>query len=90
MSGGFFEHQDYLLDSFADSINEIIYKNDSKEQDKYGQEIGRGYSAKTIEKFKATVEELTRLGKKLHRIDWLLSGDDGQATFHERWENNGL
>ena len=25
---------------------------------------------------------------KLHRIDWLVSGDDGEDTFHARWKED--
>lgn len=43
-----------------------------------------GYSKETIEEFKKGVTLLRQAYVYAQRIDWLMSGDDGEETFHER------
>ncbi len=42
------------------------------------------YSRETINKFKKAVRKLREAEIYAQRIDWLLSGDDGEESFHER------
>lgn len=42
------------------------------------------YTEETIAEFRKGVELLKRARVYAHRIDWLISGDDGEETFHER------
>ena len=70
MSGGFFD-----------------YQNNSCAIDKLTTEleyIGNKYSPKTIEEFQKGLKILKEADVYLRRIDYLLSGDDGEETFHER------
>lgn len=43
-----------------------------------------GYSEETLVEFRKAVEILKQAEVYAQRIDWLLSGDDGEETFHER------
>lgn len=45
---------------------------------------GYGYSKETIKEFKKAVKYLKKAQIYAQRIDWLLSGDDGEETFHKR------
>ena len=38
----------------------------------------------TLIEFKKAVEVLRLAAIYVHRIDWMLSGDDGEDNFHER------
>ena len=42
------------------------------------------YSKKTIKEFKKGIKILKMAEIYAQRIDWLLSGDDGEENFHER------
>ena len=42
------------------------------------------YSKETITEFRRAVRLLKRAEVYTQRIDWLLSGDDGEDTFHKR------
>lgn len=44
------------------------------------------YSPETIAKFKETIVALRTAAVMAKRVDFLLAGDDGEETFHERWE----
>ena len=43
-----------------------------------------GYSKATIREFKKAIDYLKKAEIYAQRIDWLLSGDDGEDGFHER------
>lgn len=88
MSGGTFNHDDYHISRIANEIEDIIVKNDSTEKDEYGYEVGHHYSAETLKKFQRAVDLLCVASVFVHRIDWLLAGDDGEDTFHERLEHD--
>lgn len=45
---------------------------------------GRRYSDETIAEFKNGIQALKKAYIYAMRIDWLLSGDDGEESFHER------
>ena len=50
----------------------------------YNDKKGNGFSEDTIQEFKLAVWYLKQAFVYTQRIDWLLSGDDGEETFHER------
>lgn len=84
MSGGYFNYsQHYLLD-MAEDIGGEILTNDSTEKNEWGDPIGRQYSPETIAEFEKAVKALKLAYVYAHRIDWLLSGDDGEDSFHKR------
>ena len=82
MSGGYFFHKDCLLEDFADDIEQIIRNNDSTELDEWGDRIGCNFSPETIEKFQQAVEHLRMARVYVRRIDYLLSNDDSEDSFH--------
>ena len=83
MSGGHFDYKQYEIENIADEIGQIILDNDSEEKDDWGDK-GHHYSAETIEQFKIAIEHLRKAKVYLHRIDWLISGDNDENSFHER------
>lgn len=49
---------------------------------------GPEYSKRTLAKFRKAIEVLREAYVYAQRIDWLLCGDDGEDTFHERLKHD--
>lgn len=88
MSGGHFDYDQYKISQIAESIESLIYQNDSKEKNEYGDSLGYGFSKETIHEFEKAVKILKEAAVYAQRIDWLVSGDDGEETFHKRLKND--
>jgi hypothetical protein len=73
MSGGHFDYAQYKIGDIADSIEQLI----SKDED------GR-YTEETIVQFCTALWLLRRAQIYAQRIDWLVSCDDGEDSFHKR------
>lgn len=72
MSGGAFDYDQYRIRDIAESIECEIYQNSDK------------YESKTIEEFKNAVDLLNKAEIYATRVDYLISGDDGEESFHKR------
>jgi hypothetical protein len=89
MSGGAFNYMQNNLNEIADQIEQRMIRNgqtvirdDYFESRTYTYEH---YTPETLAKFQQAIDTL-RLGAIMaQRIDWLLSCDDGEDTFHTRW-----
>jgi len=88
MSGGHFQGNQYRIQSIIDEIEDIILKNDAPKLDGSGYWIGYGYPPEIIEKFREGLEYLTKAQIYAQRIDWLVSGDDGEETFLKRLKHD--
>jgi len=84
MSGGHFEYQQYRLENIALEIESLIRSNGDEALNEWGDRIGRHYSEETVREFKTAVHLLRQAGIYAHRIDWLVSGDDDEESFHEQ------
>jgi hypothetical protein len=84
MSGGHFQYEQYKLQMIADEIEQLIIDNESEEVDRYGDKKGSFYSNETITEFKYALVVLKIAYVYAQRIDWLVSGDDGEDSFHRR------
>jgi len=73
MSGGHFNYEQRKISQIADDIDQLV--RDTK---------GNNFSAETIAEFKKGSEILKQAYIYAQRIDWLISGDDSEDTFHER------
>ena len=80
MSGGHFDYRQCAIGDIADSIGELIKTNHDK--DEYGYSYD--FSDTTIQEFKNARNLLRKAAIYAQRIDWLVSGDDSEDTFHER------
>ncbi len=76
MSGGAFDYIQYRIDEVADQLAKHAAAEDFQ------------YSNSTRGIFVNTVERLKYASVLLNRIDWLLSGDDGEKTFYKRLEDD--
>lgn len=81
MSGGHFDYSQYQIENIVESIEKLIEENDSKEFN---------YESKTISEFKIARELLMKAQVYAQRIDWLVSCDDSEKTFHERLKEDLL
>lgn len=98
MSGGHFDYLQYRIREISDSIEDVIAKNnveteetehDSWDYDKNGElypwaKYYYCFDDETIEKFKEGYWKLREAQVFAQRIDWLLSGDDGEDSFRKR------
>ena len=84
MSGGHFNYKQHSLLDIADDIGSAVLNNDSTANDEWGSEVSRHYSPETIAEFEKAVKALKLAYVYAQRIDWLLSGDDGEDSFHIR------
>ena len=76
MSGGKFDYNQYIIDNLAEEIDRIIQNDDKNEWYQFSEE--------TINEFKKGIEALKKAAVYVQRIDWLVSGDDGEESFHKR------
>lgn len=76
MSGGRFNYDQYTISRIADEVEGFILSNDEEE--------GYGFTPETIAEFKKGLLVLRQAFVYAQRIDWLVSGDDGEEQFHKR------
>lgn len=100
MSGGHFDYKQFEIEQIIDSIERIIENNGRKKTDeelkdefwhgpdwyeRYPEDLYHyKYPDEVIEKFKEGVDALRKAAIYAQRIDWLLSGDDGEESFLKR------
>ena len=100
MSGGAFDYKQYSIGMIADEIEQMIEKNgrlktrqelknegwrDPEWYERYPEDLSYyKYPDEVIEKFKEGVDALRKAHIYAQRIDWLVSGDDGEDSFRER------
>jgi len=84
MSGGHFDYNQYKIDQIACDIEQMILDNNSTELNEFGDTKGYSFSPETIEKFKEGLDILKLAYVYAQRIDWLVSGDDNEDSFHIR------
>jgi hypothetical protein len=100
MSGGAFDYKQWHIEQIADEVEKLIEKNgrektreELKEEgwrnddwyEKYPEDLYHyKYHDEVIEKFKEGMKALRVAAVYAQRIDWLISGDDGEESFLER------
>mgnify|MGYP003345826191 CR=1 FL=1 len=84
MSGGHFNHRQMFIADIAADIQSLIDNNDNSEPDEWGSRVGHGYSPETMAEFARAVEALRVAYAYAKRIDWLVSADDSEDSFHAR------
>jgi hypothetical protein len=86
MSGGHFDYTQYQIGRISDEVEELILKNGQKREYKeaWENEYHNEYSPEVIEKFKEGLMLLKKAEIYAQRIDWLVSGDDGEESFFRR------
>jgi len=72
MSGGEYNYIQYQLKDVADEIEHLLEKED--------------YSPETVRKIKIAADTVAKAAIMITRIDYLVCGDDGEESFHKRWD----
>ena len=80
MSGGHFSYRQHNIIEIFEAVENLILKNDTDE--------GHDFKPETIAEFQAGVTLLRRAYIYAQRIDWLVSGDDDEETFHKRLKDD--
>jgi len=88
MSGGHFQYKQYEFGYIADEIEQLIIDNDSTETNEWGDTKGCHFTPETIAEFKKGLLILRQAQVYAQRIDWLVSGDDGEDSFHNRLKHD--
>jgi len=92
MSGGHFDYAQYRINDIVNDIEQIIANNnleiaeDDKPKDDWGfdEHSYYEYPPHIIEEFKNAVKYLKIAQVYAQRVDWLVSGDDGEESFISR------
>lgn len=87
MSGGRFDYDQYKIGYIAEAIEKEIENNGRKKEKKefsWEDDFYPPYKAETIQRFSEAVKFLQLAKIYAHRIDWFLSSDDGEESFHKR------
>lgn len=81
MSGGAFDYDNYKIDETARLIQLFLDKQTDSDWDK---EFLDSLRPETVAVIKDAVYQIEKAAILAHRIDYLLSGDDGEDSFHRR------
>lgn len=92
MSGGYFEYKQYTIDELASRIERILpgenQPRDADTDDYYGDSWTKSMvaesSPETIQELRNAVRILKQAAVYAQRVDWFLSGDDGEESFRRR------
>jgi hypothetical protein len=100
MSGGHWEYLQYRFTDVAEDIEKLVAKNgqpktadelkderwhDDEWYEKYPEDkFHHKYTDQVIEEFKKGAAAIKLAQIYMQRIDWLLSGDDGEESFISR------
>jgi hypothetical protein len=100
MSGGHFDYDQHKIGNMADSIESVVENNGREKTreelkdehwcgddwyEKYPEDLYHyKYPDEVIEEFKKGIAILRQAAVYAQRIDWLLSGDDGDESFLKR------
>ena len=74
MSGGHFNGSQSPIEQIAEERERVIQLNAEEPN----------YSSETVAEFRKGLDFLRKAHIYAQRIDWLLSGDDGEDSFHRR------
>ena len=82
MSGGHFDYAQYKFEQIACDIEQEILDNDKSGEESW--EYANKFSQSTLNSFEDGIKAIRLAYIYTQRIDWLLSGDDGEDNFHKR------
>jgi hypothetical protein len=71
MSGGYFDYAQYRINDIVISVEQLISENVE-------------YSEETIHEFRVGLDMLKKAAIYAQRIDWLVSVEDNEKSFHLR------
>lgn len=84
MSGGRFDYVQSRIWQAAEEMEKLLEEIEKAEPNEYGETLE--FLPETIERFKECQWTLNRAAEMLQRVDWLVCSEDGEDSFHKRWE----
>jgi hypothetical protein len=85
MSGGRFDYKQYDLQYIADEIEQVIHEFERGDKSEWGDYPKWNFeNPQTVAEFRYAIKMLKIARIYAQRIDWLLSADDGEDSFHKR------
>lgn len=100
MSGGHWDNQQWHIDNIADGIEQEVitsgkpipkqkwdYYERQEYEETHKQPMNYAYPESTLRRMEEAVYALKRASIYAQRVDYLLSGDDGEESFEERLQN---
>jgi hypothetical protein len=82
MSGGRFGYENYKIHGIGQDILCEVKKFSTPHTDEYGQHY-EAMPKDILDAMQQVGEELIRIDKKVHDIDYFLSGDYGDSSFRD-------
>ena len=83
MSGGHFDYNQHRVREIAEDIDRLVARH---YEDEWSEAYNYGFRPEIIERFKEASHTLNQAADMAQRVDWLVSGDDGQDSFMRRWD----
>lgn len=84
MSGGHFDYQEYRIDDIADEVEQRIVNSENPDSVPEDQRWGLVENPEVLKELKRGLKVLRQAYIYAHRIDYLMSGDDGEESFLRR------
>ncbi len=90
MSGGYFSFDNYKIDEVAERVERLLHAalnghyDDDDQYSSWEKKLIANAPAELKSTFNDAVICLKKAAVYAHRIDWLLSGDDGEESFLKR------
>ena len=91
MSGGHFDYKQFEITRISDEIEQLIEINGKKRVgrlESWEEAYHYEYPPEVIQKFKEAVLSLRVAQVYAQRVDWLVSGDDGEESFMRRLDED--
>jgi hypothetical protein len=88
MSGGYFNYDQFRIGQIASDIEQLIINNGNDELNEWGEYRYMQFSPEIIAEFLHGLRVLRQAEVYAQRIDWLLSGDDNEDSFHRRLQQD--
>ena len=82
MSGGFFEYQDYRMEDIAKLLRLEIAK--CRQKPDWVDDYRKSYPEAFLSEMSKAYNMLVETQARLHRLDWVFSGDDGVECYFRR------
>ena len=79
MSGGHFNYEQYKIDQIADEVEQLILNEAKPDLEDYQR-----FTPAIVAEFERGLYALRVAAIYAQRIDWLVSGDDGEDSFASR------
>jgi hypothetical protein len=94
MSGGHFRYINRFFDEVAEEIERLVRDNDlpAVDGDPYrynpDEPRGFGFSPEVLVRFREAAATCRRAAVMANRVDYLVSADDGEDNFMQRWDHD--